>query len=59
MDNFLKKVKLNSLVNAVIYVVIGLVLIVWPVTSASVLCLALGAVLLVCGAVITLKRRAR
>lgn len=51
MDNFLKKVKLNSLVNAVIYVVIGLVLIVWPVTSASVLCLALGAVLLVCGAV--------
>lgn len=51
MDGFLKKIKINSLANAIIYAVLGLVLMVWPVTSASVLCLALGAVLLLCGAV--------
>lgn len=49
MSTFFKKIKTNSLVNAVIYAVLGLVLILWPVTSASMLCLALGAVLLICG----------
>lgn len=49
MNGFLKKIKTNSLVNAVAYTVLGLVLILWPVTSASMLCLALGAVLLLCG----------
>lgn len=49
MNSFFKKIKTNSLVNAVIYAVLGLVLILWPVTSASMLCLALGAVLLICG----------
>jgi len=51
MDRFLKKIKINSLINAIIYAVLGLVLVVWPVTSASVLCLALGAVLLICGVI--------
>lgn len=51
MNGFFKKIKTNSLVNAVIYAVVGLVLIVWPVTSASMLCLALGAVLLICGVI--------
>lgn len=49
MNGFFKKVKINSLVNAALYTALGLVLILWPVTSASMLCLALGAVLLLCG----------
>lgn len=51
MNNFLKRVKLNALVTAILCALIGVVLIVWPVVSASVLCLALGAVLLICGMV--------
>lgn len=51
MNNFFKRIKLNALVTAILCALIGLVLIVWPVTSASVLCLALGAVLLICGMV--------
>lgn len=51
MNGFLKKVKINSLVNAVIYTALGLVLTLWPVTSTSVLCLALGTVLLLCGVI--------
>lgn len=51
MNSFFKSIKTNSLVNAVIYAVLGLVLILWPVTSASMLCLALGAVLLICGVI--------
>ncbi|MEA4941805.1 hypothetical protein SDC9_124982 [bioreactor metagenome] len=49
MNGFFKKIKINSLLNAVVYTALGLVLILWPVTSASMLCLALGAVLLLCG----------
>ncbi len=51
MNGFLKKIKTNSLVNAFIYAILGLVLVLWPVTSASMLCLALGAVLLICGVI--------
>lgn len=51
MDNFLKSIKTSSLMNAVLYAGLGIVLLFWPVTSVSVLCWALGAVLLVLGAV--------
>lgn len=51
MDNFLKRIKTSSLTNAVLYAGLGLILLFWPVTSVSVLCSALGAVLLILGAV--------
>lgn len=40
---------LYSLLLSVIYVALGLVLIIWPATSARTICFALGAVLLVVG----------
>lgn len=51
MSDFLKRIKTNSLVTAVVYAVLGLVLLFWPGLSASIFCAALGLVLLLCGAV--------
>lgn len=51
MEDFLKAVKTNSLITALLYSVLGLVLLVWPKLSTDVLCTALGLVLLVCGIV--------
>lgn len=51
MNDFFKKIKLNSLVNAFLYAALGIVLLIWPVASVSVLCWALGAVLLAAGAI--------
>lgn len=49
MKNFLKKVKANALASAIFYTVLGLVLLIWPGTSATVLTIALGVVLVLCG----------
>lgn len=49
MGDFLKKIKLNSLLNAFLYAALGAVLLIWPIASVSVLCWALGAVLLAAG----------
>ena len=49
MDAF-KKIKTNSLVTAVIYTVLGLILLLRPGVSASIFCTALGLVLIACGA---------
>ena len=51
MNDLLKRIKTNAMLSAALYALLGLVLLFWPELSASVLCLALGAVLLVCGAV--------
>jgi uncharacterized membrane protein HdeD (DUF308 family) len=51
MRELFKKIKTNSLVTAVIYAALGLVLLVWPKFSTDILCTALGLVLVVCGAV--------
>ena len=45
MDNLLKRMKTNALLSAALYALLGLVLLVWPALSASLLCLALGLVL--------------
>lgn len=46
-----KRMKTNSMFTAVIYTLLGLVLLFWPALSANVLCTALGLVLVLCGAV--------
>lgn len=51
MSDFLKRIKTNSIVTAILYAALGLVLLVWPSLSASIICTAIGAVLLVCGIV--------
>ena len=49
MTNFLKKIKANALVSAILYAILGAVLLLWPATSAQVVTLALGLVLVLCG----------
>ncbi|MEG1988433.1 MAG: DUF308 domain-containing protein [Oscillibacter sp.] len=51
MRNLLKRIKTNSILTAIIYTLLGLVLLVWPALSANVLCTALGLTLVLCGAV--------
>ena len=51
MDKFLKRVKANALITAILYAVLGLVLLVWPEVSASVLCTVVGVALVVGGVV--------
>ena len=45
MSDILKRIKTNSLITAVIYAALGLVLLVWPGLSASIICTAIGVVL--------------
>lgn len=49
MSDLLKRMKTNALLAAALYALLGLVLLVWPALSASLLCLALGLVLVLCG----------
>ena len=49
MDNLLKRMKTNALLSAALYALLGLVLLIWPALTASLLCLALGLVLVLCG----------
>lgn len=51
MKNLLKRIKANAFISAVIYTLLGIVLVAWPKLSTNVLCTALGAVLLICGIV--------
>lgn len=51
MNELFKRIKTNALVTAVLYTVLGAVLLLWPELSTSVLCMALGLILLVCGLV--------
>ena len=49
MNDLLKRMKTNALLSAALYALLGLVLLIWPALSASLLCLALGLVLVLCG----------
>lgn len=51
MDNFLKKIKANYMASAALLALFGLVLLIWPKTSTTVICMALGCVLIVCGVI--------
>ena len=50
MFQFLKNRKANYTVSAIICIIVGLVLVIWPGTSTQVVCKVLGAVLLIYGA---------
>lgn len=49
MFDYLKNLKANYTLSAIICVVIGLVLIIWPGTSTQIVCMVLGSLLLVYG----------
>lgn len=51
MINYFKKMKANDLISSLIFVVIGLVLLIWPGTSTQVVCMVLGGVLLAYGVI--------
>ena len=51
MFNYLKNLKANYTLSAILCVVIGLVLIIWPGTSTQLVCMVLGSVLLLYGLV--------
>ena len=51
MINYFKKMKTNDLISSLIFVVIGLVLLIWPGTSTQVVCMVLGGVLLAYGVI--------
>ena len=49
MKSILKRIKTNALLSALLYTVLGLALLLRPELSTSVLCTALGVVLVLCG----------
>lgn len=49
--NFLKELKVNYTLSALVCVVLGLVLVIWPGTSTRIVCMVLGAALLIYGIV--------
>ncbi len=51
MMDFLRKFKVNYTVSALVCVILGLVLLIWPGTTTQIVCMLLGIVLLVYGAV--------
>ena len=50
MGAFVKKIHLSTLLSNGLWSLLGLALLLWPAPSARAVCLALGAVLLLCGA---------
>ena len=59
MDLF-KRIKTNALLSALLYALLGLVLVLWPEVTASLLCGLLGLVLVLCGGIdliVFLRRR--
>ncbi|MDE6737813.1 MAG: DUF308 domain-containing protein [Lachnospiraceae bacterium] len=51
MGNLLKRLKTNIVISAILCVVLGIVLVVWPDLSRQIVCIAIGAVLLISGGV--------
>ncbi len=51
MADFLRKFKVNYTLSALICVILGLVLLIWPGTTAQIVCMMLGIVLLAYGAI--------
>lgn len=49
MNEFLKGLKVNYTVSALLCVALGLVLLIWPGTTTQVVCMVLGAALVVYG----------
>lgn len=55
MKEYLKSMKVSFLLAAVLYIVLGLVLLLWPGTTAAVICYAFGGILVAYGALTILS----
>ena len=51
MREFFHNMKLSFLLAAVLYIILGLILLIWPGVSATVFCYAFGSILLIYGVV--------
>ena len=51
MREFFHNMKLSFLLAAVLYIILGLILLIWPGVSATVFCYAFGGILLIYGVV--------
>lgn len=51
MESLLKKVKANTILSSLLCAALGLVLVIWPDISMQIVCIAIGAVLILCGAI--------
>ena len=51
MKEFFQRIKVNFLLASVVYIVLGLVLVIWPHTSSSIICAGFGIFLLLYGAI--------
>lgn len=51
MKDFMQELKLNFILTALFCIVCGVVLFVWPDVSARIVCMVLGAILVLMGAV--------
>lgn len=51
MRNFFQKIKLNATLSAVVCILLGVVLVIWPRVVGRVFCYVVGAALLICGVV--------
>lgn len=51
MKEFFRTIKINFLLASILYVVLGLVLLLWPHTSSSIICAGFGIFLLLYGAI--------
>ncbi|MCI9341716.1 MAG: hypothetical protein HFI01_01805, partial [Lachnospiraceae bacterium] len=49
MYQFLKNLKMNYVVSAIVCIVFGLTLVIWPDISSKVVCIGVGIVLLLSG----------
>lgn len=53
--NILSKIRISSLADAIICMIVGLVLVIWPGATMDILCKALAVVLIVAGAVMVIS----
>lgn len=51
MENWLKKMKANMGITSFLCVLLGIVLVIWPDMSMQIVCIAIGAVLILCGVI--------
>jgi uncharacterized membrane protein HdeD (DUF308 family) len=51
MESILKKVKANTILSSLLCAALGLVLVIWPDISMQIVCIAIGAVLILCGVI--------
>lgn len=49
MKTFMKTIKMDALIMAILCIILGVVLIIWPLMSTKIICVSLGSILIICG----------